>query len=212
MKNRLLITAAALTLAMPAAASAATLFQSLPDLTVAPATNAWCSSCGGSYQVFDTFSLGSASTLNSITFAVQANYNYPTATTVSFHTLSGGLPGSTIASYTFNPSAFVSATLTGNNTALITVALPGLALGAGSYDVSFYSPTNLGVPGYAKAGGQLYQAGAGFHADQVAAFSISGLAGAVPEPATWALMILGFGAIGGVLRRKHRHAARVSLA
>jgi hypothetical protein len=27
---------------------------------------------------------------------------------------------------------------------------------------------------------------------------------AVPEPATWALMILGFGLVGGVLRRKER--------
>jgi hypothetical protein len=26
----------------------------------------------------------------------------------------------------------------------------------------------------------------------------------VPEPATWALMILGFGLVGGVLRRKER--------
>ena len=30
------------------------------------------------------------------------------------------------------------------------------------------------------------------------------VAGAVPEPATWGMMILGFGAIGGVLRRKAR--------
>ena len=28
--------------------------------------------------------------------------------------------------------------------------------------------------------------------------------GAVPEPGTWALLILGFGAIGGAMRRKGR--------
>ncbi|WP_133364907.1 PEPxxWA-CTERM sorting domain-containing protein [Qipengyuania sediminis] len=38
--------------------------------------------------------------------------------------------------------------------------------------------------------------------------------GAVPEPGTWAMMILGFGAIGGALRRKSRvtFATRAALA
>lgn len=35
---------------------------------------------------------------------------------------------------------------------------------------------------------------------------------AVPEPATWTMMICGFGAIGGALRRRKRVAARVRLA
>lgn len=37
-------------------------------------------------------------------------------------------------------------------------------------------------------------------------------AGAVPEPATWALMLLGFGAVGGVLRRRARQTARIRFA
>ncbi|GAA4220337.1 hypothetical protein GCM10022253_24250 [Sphingomonas endophytica] len=36
--------------------------------------------------------------------------------------------------------------------------------------------------------------------------------GAVPEPATWALMILGFGAVGGALRRRQSVAAKVRFA
>lgn len=35
--------------------------------------------------------------------------------------------------------------------------------------------------------------------------------GAVPEPATWAMLILGFGAVGAAMRRR-RHTARVSFA
>ncbi len=35
--------------------------------------------------------------------------------------------------------------------------------------------------------------------------------GAVPEPATWAMMIAGFGAVGGASRRKRRQAFRYSL-
>lgn len=41
--------------------------------------------------------------------------------------------------------------------------------------------------------------------------ALTSLAGAVPEPATWALFILGFGAIGGALRRRNS-SIRVSKA
>lgn len=41
--------------------------------------------------------------------------------------------------------------------------------------------------------------------------TIAAVAGAVPEPATWALFIMGFGAIGGALRRRSG-AVRVSKA
>lgn len=36
----------------------------------------------------------------------------------------------------------------------------------------------------------------------------TGMAGVVPEPSTWALLILGFGAVGGALRSKKRLAVR----
>lgn len=36
--------------------------------------------------------------------------------------------------------------------------------------------------------------------------------GAVPEPATWAMMILGFGLIGGAMRRKQRQVVRFDFA
>ena len=35
---------------------------------------------------------------------------------------------------------------------------------------------------------------------------------AVPEPATWAMMILGFGMVGGFMRRRQRQAGRFNLA
>ncbi len=36
--------------------------------------------------------------------------------------------------------------------------------------------------------------------------------GAVPEPATWAMMLTGFGLIGGLMRRKQRQTVRVTYA
>ena len=38
------------------------------------------------------------------------------------------------------------------------------------------------------------------------------LSGAVPEPASWALMIIGFGMIGGALRRRDKVATTIKFA
>ena len=35
-------------------------------------------------------------------------------------------------------------------------------------------------------------------------------AAAVPEPATWLMMILGFGLVGGAMRYRQRHPAKVT--
>lgn len=41
---------------------------------------------------------------------------------------------------------------------------------------------------------------------------IAGAAGAVPEPATWAMMILGMGAVGGSMRRRTRAQGRLRVS
>lgn len=61
--------------------------------------------------------------------------------------------------------------------------------------------------GYANPGGQgsaysAYVSDHGVHLENFA-FRVVG-AGAVPEPSAWALMILGFGAVGASLRRRQR--------
>jgi hypothetical protein len=65
--------------------------------------------------------------------------------------------------------------------------------------------TNPGAPAMIRLGTYVPR-------DPGLAFSLqgtaSGPAGAVPEPATWAMMILGFGAIGGSMRRRIRTSVR----
>lgn len=43
-------------------------------------------------------------------------------------------------------------------------------------------------------------------------FSVTAVTGAVPEPGTWAMMLLGFGAIGASMRRRRRVSAIAQIA
>lgn len=64
MRAFLLGSASLLAVAVTAPAQAELLFQSIPDLTVGTPYNSLpCSSCGHSYQVYDTFTLASAATI-----------------------------------------------------------------------------------------------------------------------------------------------------
>jgi hypothetical protein len=207
--------AAAVLFAAAAPATAGTLYQSLPDLTVDPVVAGYCSSCNAflPYRIYDTFTLAADSTIRSVTFALDTSFYAGNSVDVGFFNLAAGLPGSSIASYTFTPAQFTSSfdvpTASERSRSLVTVAIPDLMLAAGSYDISFFNAGGLSIPGYAKTGGTLYQSGnffdpAGFKPNQSAAFSVSG---AVPEPASWALMIAGFGLVGAGMRRRVALAA-----
>jgi hypothetical protein len=182
--------------------SAAVLFQSIPDLTANPLTNAWCSSCGGEFRVFDTFTLSSGSVIQSISFNVQTSYYFPTSVDVSIWSMSGSLPGSQLLGQNFAPASFVSVVNNPNDTSTVTVNVGSWALAAGTYDISFYNPQNLGVPGYGGGSGLLYQQGEGFHAGHSAGFVLDGVAAVVPEPSTWAMMFIGFMGLAFATRRK----------
>ncbi|WP_240047647.1 PEPxxWA-CTERM sorting domain-containing protein [Sphingomonas panacisoli] len=53
---------------------------------------------------------------------------------------------------------------------------------------------------------------AGSTNNTVSTFTVSRATGAVPEPATWAMMLVGFGAVGGALRRRSKVATTVRYA
>ncbi|QWC55996.1 PEP-CTERM sorting domain-containing protein [Erythrobacter sp. 3-20A1M] len=110
----------------------------------------------------------------------------------------------TISSLIFNPLVLAGNTALNGNLAANRVSLngsaSGLNIGSGSSfgfrwvdQNSSGSDHGLGVDNFSLTAG-------------LAA------AGGVPEPATWALMILGFGFAGGALRRRNRGFARLALA
>lgn len=103
--------------------------------------------------------------------------------------------------------------------AVTPVTLPGFPVGvtAGSYattlnlaDAATYTGTfltaNGGTPATAEAGLLAgIQAGRAYfnvHSSRFPGGEIRGFLAPVPEPATWAMMIAGFGMLGGVMRRR----------
>ena len=74
-------------------------------------------------------------------------------------------------------------------------------------------PFNSGTSGRVSydLGGQAGITSATFTSSQ-SAFEIDALASAVPEPATWAMMMAGFGLIGGAARRRRRVNTNVRFA
>ncbi|VXC86980.1 PEPxxWA-CTERM sorting domain-containing protein [Sphingomonas sp. 8AM] len=69
-----------------------------------------------------------------------------------------------------------------------------------SYKVSV---NTLPRTGFATADAQVIGLGTqAYKYDRSIGFSLNGITGAVPEPATWAMMILGFGLVGAALRQR----------
>ena len=65
------------------------------------------------------------------------------------------------------------------------------------------SVNTLARTGFANADAQVIGTGTqAYKYDRSISFSLNGVTGAVPEPATWAMMILGFGLVGAALRQR----------
>lgn len=74
----------------------------------------------------------------------------------------------------------------------------GTYIGAGNYALGFY---NLTAPGYTPV------AAGGSFSNVSVTYTYLARVGAVPEPATWAMMLAGFGMVAGATRYRRRKAA-----
>jgi hypothetical protein len=226
--NRNFLAGAALALAScfgAAVAQAAVIYQSVPDLTVTPKEPGWCSQCTGTgdgQDIGQFFTLSSGAVAHTLTFDIQSAYHWPTSVTVDlFRDAGGNTLGASIFQQTFE--SFASDTPTGKGTDLVTVDLGSVPLAAGSYDLFTINTGDLGIPGYGGGPGhQIFEelgAGGGgptagtqygfIGGDDGAIGEVDGgvlLAGTVPEPATWAMMLLGLFGLGAMLRGNRRRA------
>jgi len=199
---------------------AATLFQSIPNLNVPASTSGICSPCGGNNRVFDTFTLSNNSTINSIVVGLFDGSNPLRIENidVSVWSVRDGLPAAQLFNQTITPAQFVSVLSAPAYVSDVTLNLAGLTLGAGTYDISFYSTGDLGVAGYAGGSGLLYQQGGmGFGLGQSAGFILRGEVLSAPQgtvianpiPAALPLFASALGALGFVdWRRKRKSASR----
>lgn len=218
MKLKQFLVGAAMTVAAAAGgANAAIIYQSVPDLAADPAANGYCSQCFSSGQnMGQFFTVASNSTANTLTFAVSSTYFWESSVTVDiFQNAGGDTLGSHIYDATF--SSYVSDTSTPFDTDVVTVALGGVSLAAGSYDIFLSNSNVLIIPGFTGyAGQQIYEevaGGAGPSVGDSYAFNEGfdtgiQLVGSVPEPATWAMMLVGMGGLGAAIRMSRRNGGR----
>ena len=154
-----------------APAGASVLFQSVPDLTGSVYPSGICSACFGSFQAFDTFSLGSSALIDAVTVSVYP-VPFPVDIDLSVWSISSGLPDSELFSETFTPSQFTLVSYPDRT--LVTVEPVGLSLLSGTYDISFYNPTGLALKSYYGGSGLLYQEGHGFVQGASLGFTLNG--------------------------------------
>lgn len=168
-----------------------------------PTVNAWCSSCNGNGSTSDVFTLSMAADVSGTDFAIQSNYgsNWNIQLGIWDTTLTTQYFGITLA-----PTDYTLAQL-GNDVAMVSTSFAGPSLAAGSYRMSWFEATNMGVPGYGNSGdlSQIFE-GNNFARNQGAAFEVYTTA-AVPEPETYALMLAGLIAMGTIVRRRSAAAA-----
>jgi len=171
-------------------------------------------------QNFDSLAAGTLIGTNAAVFSADAN-NAARPAFGSTGNFAGVYSG---GSYTFNfaPSnvfSFVLGSLDNFNNLTLryadgtTLSLTG---GAIVNDASLDNPGNRtlaetnGVVTYRVTSGALLT-GATF-SSQFNSFEFDNLAVAVPEPAAWAMMIVGFALVGGALRRRNRTSTQVTFA
>jgi hypothetical protein len=179
-----------------------------------------------SYQGGQTFTAGLSGVLAQIDVMVGGNIAYPM--NLRLRPVTGGVidanDSNIIASFSFTaPDWNTTGPLIYPGPTSVNVSSAGLSVTAGSqYAFTLDSAADpAGLGGWAHYSGS-YQGGQGYYRNSAASIFASAGAdhafatfvetsSAVPEPSTWAMMLLGFGAIGFAMRRRKEPKALARL-
>jgi hypothetical protein len=187
---------------------------------------------GGPYsnlgnQLFaNSFSLAGGGAINQVSWFGGAFNGLAYSTfNVAFYADSAGLPGAQLATTTANPTITVAGPNDGYGQPLsqFVMSIPTFNAAAGVtywFSVSDNGPDNfVWTPsfGYFNAAWSTTGPGGAWKANTETyrnseAFSLLNTGGAVPEPATWALMLVGFGGMGVAVRGARRRQASMAAA
>ena len=220
MKRSILAAAAVLAVSLPAAgARAATLWDNggpQSDAGYCSASGQSCTSTG--WTLYDDFQLTQAATITGLTYA--SNFFIWDSTPASYESTNWSIwsadPRTNFAAGPLASGTSVGANVTGAS-GFTTTTLSNLkvALASGTYWLGLQNNTfGSSISTYVtSATPRLGQASLGADGGTYfipeltdAAFTLQGHTGvsAVPEPATWAMLITGFGLAGSVLRSRRR--------
>ena len=155
---------------------------------------------------------GALTTATPLAFA--GSSNDPGVTAAAYTSSVFGAPGGSTQLYVIDSDFDLLAQQNNNGGVLTPVGATGVNLGSRtSFDI-------LGSDAFASNGRNFYRVNLGTGAttllgrtdESLFGIAIAGVNGAVPEPATWGMMIVGFGAVGATMRRRRRAAAGQALA
>ena len=202
------LAAAAIAVASPAVASTV-VYQSVSDMSTNKVDGAWCSGCSSSQQtVYDQFTLGSSASISGINLWTYASAGYDAVTSTGY-TLS--IFDGTRSTLLFSQLVIPLTTLDFrqgifSQELFLGGSISGLNLNAGTYWAGFHANI-LGTMGFVGGNGSGVQnvSGTSYNLNDNAGYQLLSN-GAVPEPASWALMVGGFGLVGGALRSRRRTA------
>jgi hypothetical protein len=208
----------------PLGAHASTIYsnENTDPLDASCSFNTTCALDNSFGDVFaaQAFSLGGGVTITSGSW-IEVDFGGSGATAVDYAIYADGGAGAPAGAPLFSGSAATSAVdlgassvFAGHEVFRVSFALPSINLGAGDYffaikDVSSIETNYLGLGNIAAGAAETHDGGVTW----APGYSTLGGVGvalydsAVPEPTPWGLMLVGFGAIGTILRASRRRAA-----
>jgi PEP-CTERM motif len=198
---------------IPTTARSAIVYSSVPNFTAAGPATGICSSCNGSYEVLDQFTLSTSATitgLNLVTYTPGGTYEGLGGFTFEVY---NSTHSTILFSMPTTPGSVSVVATTGSQDAEITASISALNLSAGTYWAGFVAQ-NLALAILPGGNGSAFITNSPHTGGPVSGsyggdtgYQLLGEVSAVPEPSTWAMMILGFAGVGFMAyRRKSKPA------